>query len=241
MTNETDSFVNEVDESLRQDRALALAKKYGPWLIGVFVIFLVAIGGWQWWQAEQLKRARAQSDALVAAFELVEQGNLDGASAALEELSGEGPPAYRAMARMQRAALLQSQGDLEAARAEFEAAAEATRDPLMRDTARLRAAYIAAETENFDAMQARLQPLIESDSRLSFLARELLAIQAWKAGHNDIARQHLENLTLAFDAPEGVRQRAQFALSVVGPAPAPAEGAQNEGAQAPAASEGENR
>ena len=30
MTNETDSFVHEVDESLREERMLTLAKRYGP-------------------------------------------------------------------------------------------------------------------------------------------------------------------------------------------------------------------
>jgi len=236
VTNETDSFVNEVDESLRQDRALAMAKRYGPYLIGLFLIFLLVIGGWQWWQGEQAKRERAQADALVAALQMVEAGNVDGAKAELERLSGAGPRAYRAMARMHHAAILQEQGDLEAALAAFEQAAEVANNPIMRDTARLRAAYIAAETEDFAALQTRLQPLIESESRLSFLARELLAVEAWQAGQNDIARSTLENLTLAFDAPETVRQRAQLALSVIGPAPA----APADGATAPAPSEGEN-
>ena len=62
--------------------------------------------------------------------------------------------------------------------------------------------------------------------RISYLARELLGVEAWEAGENDLARDTLENLTLAFDAPEAVRQRAQLALSVIGPAPAtPADGA----------------
>ena len=52
MTNDTDSFVNEVNESVRQDRALEMAKRYGPYLIGLFVVFLIGIGGFQLWQAE---------------------------------------------------------------------------------------------------------------------------------------------------------------------------------------------
>jgi hypothetical protein len=104
----------------------------------------------------------------------------------------------------------------------------------MRETAQLRAAYIAAETQDFSALQTRLQPIIDSGSRLSYLARELLAIEAWEAGQNDIARDALENLTLAFDAPEGVRQRAQVALSVIGPAPESPETPAASAATAPA-------
>jgi hypothetical protein len=107
----------------------------------------------------------------------------------------------------------------------------------MRDTARLRAAYIVAETQDFAALQPRLQPLIESDSRLSYLARELLGIEAWEAGNLDLARETLQNLTLAFDAPEAVQQRAQVALAVIGPAPETSA----DGANAPAPSEGETK
>jgi hypothetical protein len=238
VTNETDSFVNEVDESLRQDRMLGLAKKYGPWLIGAFVVVLLAVGGWQIYKAQALNASRAQSEEFSAAQRLAAEGNLDAAKAEFERLSGEGPGVYRVMARLERAAILETQGDLEAALAEFDRAAEEANDPTMRDTARLRAAYVAAETQDFAALQTRLQPLVDSDSRLSYLARELLGIEAWEAGNLDLARETLQNLTLAFDAPEAVQQRAQVALSVIGPAPAtPADGAAN----APAPSEGETK
>ncbi len=240
MTNDTDSFVQEVDESLRQDRLVALLKKYGPWLIGAFVVFVLAVLGWQLWRDQQLNAARAEAERFSAALEMVQAGNLDGAKAEFERLSNRGPAAYRAMALMQHAAILAEQGDLDGAVAGFDAAAERANDPIMRQSAQLRAAYIAAETQDFDAMRARLQPIIDADTRLSYLARELLAVQAWKGGQLDVARDQLENLTLAFDAPEAVRQRAQVALAVIGPASpsAPADGATT---QAPAPSEGESK
>jgi hypothetical protein len=238
VTNETDSFVNEVDESLRQDRMLGLAKKYGPWLIGAFVVVLIGVAGYLWWKDYSLNQARAHSEEFSAAQRLAAQGNLDAAKTEFERLTGEGPQVYRVMARLEHAAILETQGDLEAALAEFDRAAEEANDPTMRDTARLRAAYVVAETQDFDALQTRLQPLVDSDSRLSYLARELLGIEAWEAGNLDLARETLQNLTLAFDAPEAVQQRAQIALSVIGPAPTtPADGAAN----APAPSEGETK
>jgi hypothetical protein len=229
VTNETDTFVQEVDESLRQDRALSLARQYGPVLLAGAVALILGLIGWQWWQAHRLDSARTQSEAYAAAQELAQANNLDAAKAEFERLSGEGPDVYRVMARMEHAAVLQVQGDLDGALREFDAAAESARDPLMRETAQLRAALIAAETQDFDAVQTRLQPLIGSETRISYLARELLGIEAWEAGQNDLARDTLENLTLAFDAPEAVRQRAQFALSVIGPAPASAPAAPAEG------------
>lgn len=237
MTNDTDSFVQEVDESLRQDRVLGFFKKWGWWLLGAVVLIVAGVAGWQGWRAYQMEAARDHAEEYAEAQELARAGNLDEARAAFERLGEEGPSYYRVMARLEYAAVLEAQGDVQGALAGFDAVAEDTNDPITRETAQLRAAYLAADTENFEAIQRRLQPLIDSESRLSFLARELLAIEAWEAGQIDIARDQLENLTLAFDAPEALRQRAEIALAVIGPAPStPADGA-----QAPAPSEGETK
>ncbi|QGZ95500.1 tetratricopeptide repeat protein [Terricaulis silvestris] len=237
MTNDSDSFIQEVDESLRQDRMLDLVKRWGPWLIGAFVLLLAGVLAWQAWQAFSIDQGRAHAGEYAAAQALAREGNFEEAKIAFDRLSNEGPRNYRVMAQMELGAVLEAQGDLQASLAAFDEAAEAANDPVMRETAQLRAAYIVAETQDFAALQTRLTPLIESESRLSFLARELLALEAWEAGNNDLARDQLENLTLAFDAPEAVRQRAQVALSVIGPAPtAPADGA-----PAPAPSEGETK
>lgn len=238
MTHDTDSFVQEVDQSLRQDRVMRMIRRYGPYALGALAVALLLGFAWTQWRSFQLSQSRTHSDDYVAAQELAAAGNLDEAKAAFEALTGDGPRVYRVMARMEHAAVLQAQGDLEAALAEFDAAAAAASDPVMRDTARLRAAYIAAETGDFAALQRRLDPLIRSETRLSFLARELLAIEAWENGDMALARETLQGLTLAFDAPESVRERAQLALSVVGRAP----GTSADGAEeAPAPSEGETK
>lgn len=238
MTNETDSFVQEVDESLRQDRMLSLARKYGVYLIGAFAVLIVGVLGWQMWEGNNINVARQHAERYAEAQALVRAGNLDEAKTDFERLTHDGPQVYRTMAAMEHAAVLETQGDLEGALSEFDRIGSSAADPVMRQTAQMRAAYLAADSQDFAAMQHRLQPIIDSHTRFSFLARELLAIQAWKAGHNDIARDQLQNLTLAFDAPEAVRQRAQLALEVVGPAPeTSADGA----AHAPAPSEGETK
>lgn len=238
MTNETDSFVNEVDESLRRDRALDVAKKYGPLLVGVFALFILGLAGWQGWKAYSTNAAREHAVEFSAAQALLEGGNLAEAKAEFERLSNEGPRAYRAMAQMERAGILVQEGDLDGALAGFDAAAEAAPDQVMRESAQIRAAYIAADTQDFAALRTRLQPLIDSETRVQYLAKELLAVEAWEAGETQLARETLEQLTLAFEAPDSLRQRAQIALSVLGPAPATETPA--DGAAAPAPSEGEN-
>jgi hypothetical protein len=83
--------------------------------------------------------------------------------------------------------------------------------------ARLRAAYLAAETQDFPALRARVQPIIEAGGPISYLARELLGVEAWEAGQFELARQTFQSLSDAFQTPDSVRQRAQLALAVLGP------------------------
>ncbi len=213
----TEGFVQEVDQRVREERLLADAKRYGPWVAALFIVFLLGLGGWQIWQQQQANAAREQSAAFAAAQQMAQQSNVEGAKAAFLRLTTQGSPNYRVMARMEYAAIQQLQGDLDGSIASFDQAAAATNDPILKETAQLRAAYIAAETQDFEALQRRLQPLLQSHSRISFLGRELLAIQAWRTGHNDVARSTLQDISLAFDAPDGVRQRAEVTLSLLPP------------------------
>jgi hypothetical protein len=236
VTNDsTESFVQEVDQSLRDERLIANLRKYAPHIVAAFVIFLAAIIGWQAWQAYQADQARKGAQDFGAAQQLAANGDMNGAKAAFLGLTTHGPQNYRVMARLEYAAVLETQGDLDGALHAFDQAASATGDQTLRESAELRAAYIAAETQDFAAVQRRLQPLVSSHSKLSYLAQELLAMQAWRAGKLDLARSTLQSLSLAFSAPESVRQRAQQYLAVIGEAPAqPAPSATN----APAHSQG---
>lgn len=219
MSNESDSFFQEVEEGVRQDRYVALARKYGPAALGAIVVLLAAIAGWRLYESWQVGEAHRASERLAAAQKQVSEGDFQAAGEAFEAMSKSGPTTYRVLAMMERAQVLQQLGDPEGALAQFDAAAALASDKTLKNSARIRAAYLVAESQDFQAVQARVAPIIEDGGPIAFLARELLGIEAWEAGETELARQTLENLTLAFDAPEEVRQRAQIALSVMGPPP----------------------
>lgn len=219
MTNQDNTIFEEVEESLRQDRYLAFFRKYGLLIAAGVVAVLLGILGVRAFQSWQVNSARQHADTFAAAEQLLAKGDSKGASAAFDQLSKTGPQTYRVMAMMDRAATLEVQGDMQGALAQFDAAAAAAQDHTLRDSARLRAAYLAAETQDFQAVRARLQPLIDAGGPISYMAKELLGVEAWEAGDTALARSTLENLQLAFDAPDPVRQRAQLVLNVMGPAP----------------------
>jgi len=229
-----ESFFQEVEEGVRQDRYVAFARKYGVWVIGAVAAILLAVGGWRLYEGWSVDQSRDTSERFTAAQKLLREGDAKAAGDEFERLSKTGPQNYRAMAMMERAQALEAQGDLQGALAQFDAAASASRDQTMKDSARLRAAYLVAETQDFAAVRGRLDPIIAEGGPISFLARELLGVEAWEAGETTLARETLENLTLAFDAPEPVRQRAQLALSVIGPVPAAAGATPASPAAAPA-------
>jgi hypothetical protein len=219
-----DHLIREVDEEVRRDRARKLFERYGPWLAGALAAVLLGVGGWRLFEAWSVQRARAQAEEFAQAQGLLRAGDAKTAATAFGALAGQGPAIYRDMAKMERAAALAAGGDLQGALKGFDAAAQGARDPIVRDMARLRAAYLAAETQDFPAVQRRLQPLIDAGGPISFLARELLGVEAWEAGRFDLARQTFESLSDAFQTPDSIRQRAQLALAVLGPG-APADAA----------------
>ena len=67
--------------------------------IGLFLVFILGLGGWQVWRDQSRNAARAHADEYFAAQELIRAGNAEQAKAEFERLSGEGPRAYRAMAQ----------------------------------------------------------------------------------------------------------------------------------------------
>lgn len=208
----------EVEEARRQETLAALWKQYGAFAIAAVVILLLGVGGYglyrQWHE-------NASKDASEDFVELQALAKTDPAAAApkLEAFAKTAHGGYKALAEMERAGALQAEGDLPGAMRAFEHAAILANDPTIKQSAQLRAAYIAAESENLAALDARVKPLIDGGGAFGFLARELIGVEAYEAGDYTRARTEFAYLDAAFDAPQGVRQRAQRFLAVLGPPP----------------------
>jgi hypothetical protein len=213
----------EVEEGLRQDQFSTFIKKYGVLLAAGFVAILLGIGGYQGFAAWQVNQSRDFATKLDQAQQLVGAHKGGEAEKALTDLIGRAPPGYKTAALLQLAAVKLDKGDKAGALKAYEDAAKASPTQQFRDIAQLKAAYVAADIEDFPKLEARVKPMLDKAGPFSFQARELLAMQAYANGDAARAREELEFLTLALDAPEGVRQRAQGLLSALGPAPASAE------------------
>ncbi len=212
----------EVEEKLREDKLQVWWDKYGMIAIGAAVGLVLFVGLYSVFTAWRSSQNASAGERFTT---IQEQALTDPVAAqqALADFQKSAHAGYKALAEMERAGLLQSQGDLKGAIAAFDNAAKLAKHPVVKQSAQLRAAYLAAETDNFATLQTRLQPMIDSRDAFSYLARELIGVEAYEAGMLDRARSEFAYLETALDAPSGVRQRAQSFITVLGPvAPAPA-------------------
>lgn len=205
----------EAEDELRKETAENVLKRAAPFVIGAIVLALAAGAGWQFYQAENTKNREEAGVAYAAAMAKLQSGDLAGGEAALAAIAKTAPSGFAAQAALQRAAVLQEQGKAAEARVVFEEAAKSVKDVDLADLARLRAAYIAADSETREQLSARLAPIIDRKGAFAPLAKELLAARAWEAGDSAAARSAYSLLQLDLNAPDGVRARAGQAIAVI--------------------------
>ena len=58
----------EIDEEVRRDKASAILKKYGNVFIAIAVLAVAGVGGWQFWQQQERKKAEAVGAKFEAAM-----------------------------------------------------------------------------------------------------------------------------------------------------------------------------
>lgn len=205
----------EVDEEVRQDRALALWKKYQNVIITAAALIVLAAGGWRFWQAQQLKAAYVADEKLQAAMALSREGKAQEAEAEFVALAKDAPAGYAAIARLRAAGELTAK-DRKGAVAAFDAiAADAGFDPLFRDAARLRAGMIRVDDADMKEIEQRLSPLAAAGRPFRSSARELLALAALKFGDLEVAGRWLDQIVTDSESPGAMKQRAEAFLGLV--------------------------
>ncbi len=203
----------EVNEELKRDRASELARKYGPYCIGVAVAIVMGTLGYNLWRDWDLERRSERSDQFNAALELATDGQNDAAVAALAEL-GEPDGGYGTLAVFERARLLAEDGRLDEALAAWEAlAASDAAGPALQGVARL--FFVMNQIDDGDPGELRvmLEPLLVAGNGFRPLAMELNAVLMLREGDRAAARQIYAEIADDLTAPPGLRARAAQVLA----------------------------
>ena len=214
----------EVDEEVRRDKALQFWTKHQNAILALAVLIVLATAGYRYWQYRQAQAAAAAGAAFQAAIRLDSEGKPAEAAAALQKLQKDAPRGYVDLSRFVDAALALKK-DKRAGIAAYDAlAADAALDPLLRDTAKLRAALARLDIGETDAAKASLETLAASGPYRD-TARLTLASLALAAKDYPSAGKWLDQVVSDVEAPASDRQTAQALLGLVAsqsPAPAAA-------------------
>ena len=213
----TDTFLREVDENLRRDRARDFAKRYGRWLIAGVVLFLAASGGWIYWQQRQVQKSEAKVEKLSEIYKRIGTGGAAAAPQQVDALARDSDGAVRASALVTKAALSLEQNDRNAATATFREIAEDTSLPKpYRDLALMRQTALEFDALKPDQVIARLAPYAKPDSPWFGSAGEMTAAALLKQGKKQEAARLFAMLARDRNVPETLRARAVQVASSLG-------------------------
>jgi len=205
-----EGFIREVDEALRKDQALALARRYAM-MVGFAVVAALALFaaylGWSR-HRESLREARAEQ--FIAALDQLEAGNTAAASKLLEPLGKDGGGGSQAAARMLQAGVMTGQGQIDgAANLLGQVAADDSAPQPFRDLAKLRQISLRFDKMKPDEAIAALKPLAVPGKPWYGSAGEMLGIAYLKQGKTDLAGPLFAAISRDKAVPDSIRGRTR--------------------------------
>ena len=208
---------DEVDEEVRREQLKKLWEKYSVFFIAAAFLIVAGVGGFRGYQYLEAKKAAEAGDAFNKAVELSEQNKHSEAEAAFADLAAKGPSGYRMLSRFHLAAEAAIRDAKAGAKVFDELAADGSIGTEQQELARIRAAGLLLDSAPYSEMLQRLQPETAPGATFRHVARELLALSAFRA--NDVAttRQWLDQIALDADTPPGLRSRAEALQALLPP------------------------
>lgn len=197
----------ELQEEHRRQQLADLWKKYQIPVIGLAVIAVLGVAGYQFWTHWRSEQALASSRAYDSAINDLEAGNNKGAIDRFRKLGEKAVGGYALLSRLQEAAVLGRTGEVEKAVKLYDEISRDQSEPLFAGLATLRATLLKVETAALEDVRKRLDPLIAGDGPWKAGALELLAYATWRAGKDADAIKLYEQVLAMPLAPEKLKRR----------------------------------
>lgn len=212
----SEAFMREVDEAVRQDQLLSFWERYGRILVAVIILGLAAFGGWLYWQHLSKTRSEAVSEEMAKVIDSAAGGNTPDAKA-LEKLSKASQPGFAASARLVEAGVAARKGDAKAAIASYKAiAADTSLAQPYRDLALIRQTTLEFDSLKPQEVVDRLKPLAIEGNAWFGSAGELVAIAYMKMGKRDLAGPIFAAMAKDDTVPQTIRSRARQMAGLLG-------------------------
>lgn len=209
-------FMREVDEAVRQDQLMTFWQRYGRIAIAVLVLGLAAFGGWLYWQHYSRTQSETTSEKVDAVLaSALGGGNPDAKE--LDALAQVSQPGYRAAALLTKAGVASRKGDAKSAIAIYSAmAADSGLDQPYRDLALIRQTALEFDSLKPQQVVDRLKPLAVEGAPWFGSAGELVALSYVKMGKTDLAGPMFAAMAKDAQVPDSIRSRARQMAGVMG-------------------------
>lgn len=238
----SDEFIREVDEAVRQDRWLAVWKEYNTYIIGAVLAVVIGTTAGVGWRSYQESQLAANAKALADAAALLDEEKPAEAAAEFKALAENTGGGVAVIARLRAADAEKQAGNEEAKLALLNGlAGDGEVSSLYQRLAGLLASQESFGDSDADAMIDELDRAATPDNPWRASLIELKAIAEMKAGRIEEARGTLESLLADEDMPTNLQRRVGELLNALG---GPLDGdnqavSQNSADDADAAVEGE--
>jgi hypothetical protein len=209
----------EVDEELRQERVEKLWKQYGKFVIAAAVLIVLGVAGWKFWQNQERDARIAEGAKFAEAAALLEAGKTAEAATAFAALAGETTSGYGILARLNEASIRVQAGDAAGAIDIYDSVAGDGGVPgSIRKLATVLAGLQALRVASIDlaAIESKLAPLTQAGEAYRYIALEILAVAAQKAGDIEKAKTQYKSIVEDPAAPTSVRSRASQMIGILG-------------------------
>jgi hypothetical protein len=212
----SEAFMREVDDAVRQDQLLTFWERFGRWIIAAVILGLLVFGGWLYWQ----HHSKTQSEAVSEDMDKVVVAALGGGTPdakLLDDLTNASQPGFRASALLVKAGAASRKGDSKAAIAAYKAmAADSSLDQPYRDLALIRQTALELETLQPQQVVDRLKPLAIEGAPWFGSAGELVAIAYMKMRKPDLAGPLFAAMAKDESVPQSIRSRARQMAGLLG-------------------------
>lgn len=217
MSNQNDSFIDEVTEDLRRDRLFGLYRRYG-WI--ALALILALVGGVSWYeynQSRQQARAEAWGDAVLMA-------EASGDPAAVMKVDPEGSQGREALTALLAAAgWVDHDGTAAAADALRGVAGDQAQDSVLHDLAELKLVMLQGADMDPGERDVVLTRLSRAGAPFELLALEQKAVALAEAGRAEDAVTLIRQIQQKDGLSEDLRRRLAEMMIALGAEPEPAD------------------
>lgn len=213
----SDEFIREVDEAVRQDRWTTIWKRYNAYIVGAGLAVVVGMSANVAWETYQKNKLDSQARGLAAATTLLADDKPAEAASAFRALANEAGGGVGVVARLRSAAAEKEAGNPDGKIETLkQLATDGDAASLYKKLADLLALQEGFNQADAESLIAELDKVATPDNPWRASLLELKAVAEMKAGQTDEARATLAALLEAPETPASLTRRASELLEALG-------------------------